>query len=67
AKHEAQGATQAAVVAVDGAGRIRAMVGGVDYAASPFNRAVDAHRQAGSAWKPFVYLAALEAGRTPDM
>ena len=33
---------------------------------SPFNRAVDAHRQAGSAWKPFVYLTAMEAGRTPD-
>ena len=42
------------------------MVGGVDYRAAPFNRAVDAHRQAGSAWKPFVYLAALEAGRLPD-
>ncbi len=59
-------AAQAAVVAVDGAGRVRAMVGGVDYRAAPFNRAVDAHRQAGSAWKPFVYLAALEAGRLPD-
>ncbi len=61
-----QGATQAALVSVDGAGRIRALVGGVDYAASAFNRAIDAHRQAGSAWKPFVYLAAMEAGRTPD-
>ena len=38
------------------------MIGGVDYAASPFNRALAAHRQAGSAWKPFVYLAAMEAG-----
>jgi len=66
ARHRGQGAAQAALVAVDGAGRVRAMVGGVDYAASPFNRAVDARRQAGSAWKPFVYLAALEAGRTPD-
>ncbi|HEY5107146.1 MAG TPA: PBP1A family penicillin-binding protein [Caulobacteraceae bacterium] len=61
-----QGASQAALVSVDGAGRIRALVGGVDYGASPFDRAVDAHRQAGSAWKPFVYLAAMEAGRTPD-
>jgi len=61
-----QAASQAALVAVDAAGRIRALVGGVDYAASPFDRAVDAHRQAGSAWKPFVYLAAMEAGRTPD-
>jgi penicillin-binding protein 1A len=43
------------------------MVGGVDYAKGPFNRAIDAHRQAGSAWKPFVYLTAMEAGRTPDL
>jgi len=58
---------QAAVVSLDGFGRVRAMVGGVDYQASPFNRATDAHRQAGSSWKPFVYLTALEQGRTPDM
>ncbi len=57
---------QGAVVALDGAGRIRAFVGGVDYAASPFDRAADAHRQAGSSWKPFVYLTAMESGRTPD-
>ena len=57
---------QAALVALDGQGRVRAMVGGVDYAAGPFNRAVTAKRQSGSAWKPFVYLAALEAGWTPD-
>ncbi len=66
AAHEKQGVGQAALVAIDGAGRVRAMVGGVDYAKGPYNRAVDAHRQAGSAWKPFVYLAALEAGRTPE-
>ena len=66
-RHKAQGIEQAAVVSVDGAGRIRALVGGVDYGHSQFDRAVDAHRQAGSSWKPFVYLAALEAGRTPDM
>jgi penicillin-binding protein 1A len=42
------------------------MVGGVDYARGPYNRAAEARRQAGSAWKPFVYLAALEAGRTPE-
>jgi len=62
-----QGVAQAAVVSLDGAGRVRAMVGGVDYARGPFNRAIDAHRQAGSAWKPFVYLAAMESGRTPDL
>ena len=54
------------MVAVDGAGRIRAFVGGMDYAASQFDRAADAHRQAGSAWKPFVYLTAMESGLTPD-
>ena len=59
-------AVQAALVAVDGSGRVRAMVGGLDYARSPFNRAVQARRQAGSAWKPFVYLTAMEAGRTPE-
>jgi penicillin-binding protein 1A len=60
------GVSQAALVTLDGQGRIRAMVGGLDYDVSPYNRAVDAHRQAGSAWKPFVYLAAMEAGLTPD-
>ena len=57
---------QAALVAVDGVGRVRAMVGGTNHAAAPYNRAVNARRQAGSAWKPFVYLTALEAGRTPE-
>jgi penicillin-binding protein 1A len=61
-----QGAQQAAIVAIDGSGRVRAMVGGTDYASAPYNRAVNARRQAGSAWKPFVYLTALEQGRTPD-
>jgi len=61
------GVSQAAVVSLDGSGRVRAMVGGVDYAKAPYNRAVDAHRQAGSAWKPFVYLTAMEAGQTPDL
>ncbi|MBV8594247.1 MAG: transglycosylase domain-containing protein, partial [Caulobacteraceae bacterium] len=66
ARFAGQRVEQGAVVALDGFGRVRAMTGGVDYGASQFNRAVSAHRQAGSAWKPFVYLAALEAGRTPD-
>ena len=46
-------------------GYIKALVGGTDFARSEFNRAVNARRQPGSAFKPFVYLAALEAGRTP--
>ena len=60
------GVQQAAVVALDGSGRVRALIGGVSYADSQFDRAVDARRQAGSAWKPFVYLTALENGRTPE-
>ena len=67
ARYAAQDVSQAALVALDGQGRVRAMVGGTDYASAPYNRAVTAKRQAGSAWKPFVYLTALEAGRTPDM
>jgi penicillin-binding protein 1A len=53
---------QAAVVVLDDSGAVRAMVGGRDHQASPFNRAVNAHRQPGSAFKPFVYLTAVEAG-----
>jgi penicillin-binding protein 1A len=60
------GVSQAALVSLDGQGRVRALVGGVDYEASQYDRALDAHRQAGSSWKPFVYLAAMEAGQTPD-
>ncbi len=59
-------ASQAAVVVLDREGGIRALVGGRSYAASQFNRAVKAERQPGSAFKPFVYLAALEAGMKPD-
>ena len=66
AHYKSRGVAQAALVAMDGLGRVRAMIGGADYQQGPFDRAVDAHRQAGSSWKPFVYLAALEAGRTPD-
>jgi len=59
-------ATQAAVVVLDGEGGIRALVGGTSYQESQFNRATKARRQPGSAFKPFVYLTALEAGQTPD-
>ena len=61
------GATQGAVVALDAAtGAVRAMVGGRDYRQSAYNRAVLARRQPGSAFKPFVWLAALEKGVRPD-
>ena len=57
---------QAALIALDpGSGQVRAMVGGRNFAASHFNRAVQAHRQPGSAFKPFVYATALEAGYSP--
>jgi penicillin-binding protein 1A len=57
---------QAALVALDPeTGHVRAMVGGRDFNDSSFNRAVQAHRQPGSAFKPFVYAAALESGYTP--
>ncbi|WP_439572899.1 transglycosylase domain-containing protein [Phreatobacter sp.] len=60
------GVEQGAVVVIDTAGAVRALVGGRDYAQSQFNRAVAARRQPGSAFKAFVYLAALERGLTPD-
>ncbi|HWI27543.1 MAG TPA: PBP1A family penicillin-binding protein [Stellaceae bacterium] len=59
-------ASQGALVAMAPDGAVRAMVGGRDYAASQFNRATQALRQPGSAFKPFVYLAALEHGMTPE-
>src|SRR5690349_2253819 len=58
-------AHEAAVVVMKPDGAVVALVGGTDYADSPFNRATQAHRQPGSAFKPFVYLAALESGLTP--
>jgi penicillin-binding protein 1A len=58
--------SQGALVALDPNGAIRALVGGRNYADSQFNRAVSAKRQPGSAFKPFVYLAGLEHGLTPD-
>lgn len=63
---EKLGVTQGALVSVDGIGAVRAMIGGRDYGESQFNRAVKAKRQPGSSFKPFVYLAAMEYGMTPD-
>ena len=60
-----KGADQAALVAYDASGALRAMVGGRSYKESQFNRAVQAKRQPGSAFKPFVYVAAMEAGMSP--
>ena len=59
-------ATQAATVVSDLDGGVRAMVGGRDYGASQFNRAVDAYRQPGSSFKPYVYTTALLNGFTPN-
>ena len=58
-------AGEGALIALTPQGAVRAMVGGRDYGKSQFNRAVQAQRQPGSAFKPVVYLAALEAGMTP--
>jgi 1A family penicillin-binding protein len=65
-RSEPTDALQAALVALDPVtGEVRAMVGGRDFDASHFNRAVQAHRQPGSAFKPFVYAAAIEGGMSP--
>jgi len=57
---------QGALVSLDDDGAVLAMVGGTDYVNSNYNRATNAVRQPGSAWKLFVYLAALESGYTPS-
>ncbi len=59
-------ATQAALVILDRSGGVRTLLGGRDYRKSQYNRATKAHRQPGSTFKPFVYLAALEAGYKPE-
>jgi penicillin-binding protein 1A len=62
----AANAGQAGLVLMDVDGAVRALIGGRSYAESQFNRAIKARRQPGSAFKMFVYLAALESGLTPD-
>ncbi len=57
---------EGALVALDPSGAVKALIGGRSYAESQFNRAIAAKRQPGSSFKPFVYLAALERGLTPD-
>ena len=65
-RQESSNDTQAALVSMDLDGAVRALIGGRDYTESQFNRAVQAQRQPGSAFKLFVYLAALEAGYGPE-
>ena len=60
------GVGQGALVAMEPDGAIKALIGGRDYAASQFDRATSAKRQPGSSFKPFVYLAGVEHGLTPD-
>ncbi|MFV2093019.1 MAG: transglycosylase domain-containing protein, partial [Hyphomicrobiales bacterium] len=62
---KAKGVEEAALVSMKTDGAVQAMIGGRDYGESQFNRAVDAKRQPGSSFKPFVYLTALKNGFTP--
>ena len=64
-QHNVPGGAQGALVSMDRDGAVLALVGGTDYVTSNYNRATNAVRQPGSAWKLFVYLAALESGYTP--
>lgn len=66
ANEKKSGVSQAAVVVLEKDGAVRALVGGRAYGDSQFNRATQARRQPGSAFKPFVYLAGLEKGIAPD-
>lgn len=66
AEGESRNVSQGALVSIDASGAVRAMVGGYDYATSQFDRASEARRQPGSAFKPFVYMAAMEHGLSPD-
>jgi len=65
AEPESAHVSEAALIAMNRSGAVKALIGGRDYARSQFNRAVTAKRQPGSAFKPFVYLAALESGLSP--
>lgn len=65
-KAEGKNVSQGAIVVLDKLGAVKAMVGGINYNKSQFNRAVQALRQPGSAFKPFVYLTALEQGFLPE-
>jgi len=65
-KANAPEGAQGALVSLDRDGAVLAMVGGTDYVTSNYNRSVNSVRQPGSAWKLFVYLAALEAGYVPS-
>ncbi len=65
-RNNAPAGAQGALVSLDRDGAVRAMVGGTDYVSSIYNRATQAERQPGSAFKLFVYLAALEAGHKPE-
>lgn len=65
AENKNKNVTDGAVVVLDHSGAIRALVGGIDYNKSQFNRATQALRQPGSAFKPFVYLTALQEGFKP--
>ncbi len=65
-KRYAPEGAQGALIALDRDGAVRAMIGGRDYVSSIYNRGTQAVRQPGSAFKLFVYLAALEAGMTTD-
>jgi penicillin-binding protein 1A len=61
-----QDASEAALVSMTPAGAVKAMVGGLDYGSTQFNRATQAERQPGSAFKPFLFLTAFENGLDPD-
>lgn len=65
-KYQERNVTQGAVVVLDHQGAVKALVGGLDYDKSQFNRATQALRQPGSAFKPFVYITALQQGWQPD-